>query len=92
MKDNICTLEAEVAVITLALLAEVKHMTMFMRQASRAEYALYDALEEIIRKRTDPRIVRLMDERNVIERASRDLRQYGVDVWELLGLRQKDNR
>ena len=92
MKDNICTLEAEVAVITLALLAEVKHMSMFMRQASRAEYALYDALEEIIRKRTDPRIVRLMDERNVIERASRDLRQYGVDVWKLLGLRQEDNK
>lgn len=92
MKDNICTLEAEVAVITLALLAEIKHMSMFMRQASRAEYALYDALEEIIRKRTDPRIVRLMDERNVIERASRDLRQYGVDVWELLGLRQKGNK
>lgn len=92
MKDNICTLDAEVGITILCLLAELKHLTMFIRKGSRAEFALYDALEEIIRNRTDPRIIKLVDERNVIERASHDLRQYGIDVWELCGLRQKDNK
>lgn len=92
MKNNIYTLEAEVAVITLALVHEIKHLTMFMRQASRAEYALYDALEEIIRRRTDPLIIQMVDDNHVLDRMSHDLREYGVDVWELCGIKQKSNK